>query len=74
MFKCKCFNLFLILVRQLAAGRVDVFTPASPQAGIDFMLLQVVHEAVDDVFFRFFEGGEVDGIVFDDVHKVREWR
>ncbi len=60
----------LVFIRQLTTSSVYVFAAAAAEAGIDAVLVEVLHELLDSVFFGFCEEGLFDGVVFDDVHEV----
>ena len=67
--KCKDLGK-LVLVRQLTAGGIYVFSAAAAKAGIDLVFLQVGHEHIHHIFFRFLKSCRIDGVVFNDIHEV----
>ncbi len=58
----------MLLRRQLPAGRIDVFSTASPDGDHYALVANAARKVVDAFFIRLFERHTFDSIVFDHIN------
>src|SRR5688572_28423357 len=60
----------MIYVCQLAASRINIFTPAATQPYVYFVRSKVLHESIDFFFLRLLKFCGLNRIVFYDVDEI----